>query len=64
MCIIKIKIYSFNEILLYLESEFSMDSSSTNIKVAIRIRPMLPHEIEEGYECSKLNVSGKEIVMK
>ena len=41
-----------------------MDSSSTNIKVAIRIRPMLPNEIEEGYDWSKISVSGKEIVLK
>ena len=38
-----------------------MDSSATNIKVAIRIRPMIDREIAEGYECSKLSVQGKEI---
>jgi hypothetical protein len=38
-----------------------MDSSATNIKVAIRIRPMLDREIDEGYESNKMTVTGKEI---
>lgn len=38
-----------------------MDSSATNIKVAVRVRPMLPREVEEGYEATKLTVNGKEI---
>ena len=38
-----------------------MDSAATNIKVAIRIRPMLPREEEQGYESTRLSVQGKEI---
>lgn len=38
-----------------------MDPGATNIKVAIRIRPMLPKEIEEGYEATRLSTSNKEI---
>jgi hypothetical protein len=38
-----------------------MDPGETNIKVAIRIRPMLPHEIKEGYEATKLHTTNKEV---
>lgn len=38
-----------------------MEPSATNIKVAIRVRPMLPNEVEDGYESSRLSISGKEI---
>jgi len=39
-----------------------MDSSSGNqynLKVAIRIRPMLLNEIEDGYEAKKISVQNK-----
>lgn len=40
-----------------------MDSgSANNIKVAIRIRPMLAREIEDGYESTMLSVKGKEVM--
>lgn len=38
-----------------------MDSAATNIKVAIRVRPMLPREVDEGYEATRISVKGKEI---
>ena len=33
-------------------------STSQRIKVAVRIRPVLPHEQRQGFKCTKLSITG------
>ncbi len=41
-----------------------MDKASTNIKVAVRVRPLLARERKDGHTCTHFDVSEKEIHLK
>lgn len=41
-----------------------MDKASTNIKVAVRVRPLLARERKDGHTCTHFDVTEKEIQLK